>query len=103
MAGNGGLLSFNAHSAPARVEEDAAGIGLVLQDLENVELIVVVGDRCLVESGAEGLATLLQDAMGRVLESAVLVDRHLPLELDRLYLLLCLLLANIQILFPAIF
>jgi hypothetical protein len=97
------ILSAHAHSPPAGVDVAGVGVCVWLDDLDDVELIVVVGDRCLVESGAVGLAALLQDAMGRVLESAVLVDRHLPLELDRLYLLLCLLLANIQILFPAIF
>lgn len=97
------ILSAHAHPSPAGVDVAGVGVCVWLDDLDDVELIVVVGDRCLVESGAVGLAALLQDAMGRVLESAVLVDRHLPLELDRLYLLLCLLLANIQILFPAIF
>lgn len=97
------ILSAHAHSPPAGVDVAGVGVCVWLDDLDDVELIVVVGDRCLVESSAEGLAALLQDAMGRVLESAVLVDRHLPLELDRLYLLLCLLLTNIQILFPAIF
>ena len=97
------VLSAHAHPPPAGVDVARVGVCVLLDDLDDVELVVVVGDRCLIESGAVGLAALLQHAVGGVFESAVLVDRHFPLELDRLYLLLCLLLATIQIRFPAIF
>ena len=87
VAGNGGLLSFNAHSAPARVEKDAAGIGLVLQDLENVELIVVVLDVGLIER-LRPCHPVVHHHLTAARKREILVHRNIALQYYLLHLLL---------------
>jgi hypothetical protein len=69
------LLSLYADSAPACEEDEVFGVGVVLEDLEDVEFVVVGLDVGLVEGGTVGGVRVAVDVEEGGLRE-VLVDRH---------------------------